>query len=232
MIRRGRERLGLTQARVAELIGRSPATVRSWEKGSALPAEASVVTSLAAVLDLDEATLFGAAGLQPPVAERSLTLEESLALIAPASREETASPLPDIGKIWQEPQPAAPAPAYQPPAPAPALEAALAGPAVVEPVPASVAAVPAATASVPVRDRRRRPAAAPTAPMAAPPRVIPPPSQPVRSYLEDSEQRLSYQLRGVYTLVGLAVLLAVLVWAAANALDALSQTWDALKGSL
>lgn len=226
MIRRGRERLGLSQARVAELVGRSPATVRSWEKGSSVPAEASVVTSLAAVLDLDEGTLFGAAGLPPPVSERSLTLEESLALIAPAQREEAPPALPDIREVWQEAPAAAPTPpsVYEPPPPAPALEAAVAPP-------------EAGSPAVPGRERGRRRAEQPrpataAPPMARPPRVVLPSAPPARSYVEDPEQRLSYQLRGIYTLVGMALLLVVLVWALANAVDALGEAWDALTGSL
>ena len=87
LIAEHRERLGLSSNRVAELVGRSPGTVRSWERGRSQPDDPVVVSSLAAVLGIDEAELFVAAGLEPPRASAPFSLEETLSAIAP-----TASP--------------------------------------------------------------------------------------------------------------------------------------------
>ena len=49
-----RAALGLTQARLAELVGRSPSTIRSWERDRTAPADRASVAALAAVLGLTE----------------------------------------------------------------------------------------------------------------------------------------------------------------------------------
>ena len=54
LIRHQRAALGLTQARLAELVGRSPSTVRSWERDRSVPADQSAIAALAAVLGLTE----------------------------------------------------------------------------------------------------------------------------------------------------------------------------------
>lgn len=69
-IRRGREAVGLSQARVAQLIGRSPSTIRSWELGRTHPGDSSAVTAIAAVLGLDEDDLLGRAGFEAAPIER------------------------------------------------------------------------------------------------------------------------------------------------------------------
>ena len=66
LIAEHRERLGLSSGRVAELVGRSPGTVRAWERGRSQPEDPIVVSSLAAVLGIDETELFLAAGMEPP----------------------------------------------------------------------------------------------------------------------------------------------------------------------
>lgn len=54
LIRHQRAALGLTQARLAELVGRSPSTVRGWERDRSVPADQSAIAALAAVLGLTE----------------------------------------------------------------------------------------------------------------------------------------------------------------------------------
>ncbi len=83
LIRRRREELGLSYSRVGELVGRAPSTVRAWERGQAVPADPHVLRSLAAILDIDEGSLFAIAGLEAPIVEPSLTIEQALASIAP-----------------------------------------------------------------------------------------------------------------------------------------------------
>ncbi len=103
LIRQSRERLGLTPSRVAELIGRAAGTIRAWEKGTSTPADPGVVSTLAAVLGIDEVSLFEAAGLEPPVTDSGPTVREALSSITPAARSAaaedetslTGSPEPD-----------------------------------------------------------------------------------------------------------------------------------------
>lgn len=53
-IRARRLELGLTQAELAEQVGRAPSTIGSWEAGRSAPADAAVLETLTHVLDLDE----------------------------------------------------------------------------------------------------------------------------------------------------------------------------------
>lgn len=52
-----REALGISVARFAELVGRSPSTVRSWERGRSRPGDPTTVAAISAVLDVDEEIL-------------------------------------------------------------------------------------------------------------------------------------------------------------------------------
>lgn len=54
LIKRRRAELGMTQARLAELVGMSASAVRSWERGRATPKGASTRAALAAVLGLTD----------------------------------------------------------------------------------------------------------------------------------------------------------------------------------
>jgi len=83
MIRSRRTKLGLSQTKLGELVGRSPATVRSWERDKSHPNDAGVITALSAVLGLDENDLFEKAGQKMPVVEESPTVEQALATLSP-----------------------------------------------------------------------------------------------------------------------------------------------------
>jgi transcriptional regulator with XRE-family HTH domain len=63
LIKEQRIEMGLTQQRLADLVGRSPSTVRSWERDRATPNDETVIDSLSAILGLDKAILFGLAGV-------------------------------------------------------------------------------------------------------------------------------------------------------------------------
>ncbi|MGQ0848075.1 MAG: helix-turn-helix transcriptional regulator [Actinomycetota bacterium] len=81
-IRRGREEAGLSQARVAQLIGRSPATIRSWEQGRSKPSDAGAVAALAAVLGVEESTMLGKAGFEARPARIRTTVSQELSSLA------------------------------------------------------------------------------------------------------------------------------------------------------
>ena len=68
LVKERRVALGMSQAGLADLVGRSASAVRSWERGSSTPTDESVVRSLAAVLGIDEATLRATVGLPAEVA--------------------------------------------------------------------------------------------------------------------------------------------------------------------
>lgn len=199
LIREHRQRLGLTPSRVAELIGRAPGTVRDWERGKTIPNDSRILSSLGAVLGVPEAELFEAAGMPLPATEHTMTIEESLATIAPkpgaaTSEPETTEEQPSLfGEELEE------APGRR-----------------------------RHVREAPTRTQARAPAPAPM-PIPAPRPVSPPAS---RSYVEDPDQRLAYRLRGLFTLIGLAVTFVVLVWAGANFLDALGGAWNDLFGGL
>jgi transcriptional regulator with XRE-family HTH domain len=65
LVKGRRTELGLSQASLAELVGRSSSAIRSWERGASTPTDENVVRSLAAVLGIDEVTLRSAVGLPP-----------------------------------------------------------------------------------------------------------------------------------------------------------------------
>lgn len=64
LIKEQRIEKGLTQQRLADLVGRSPSTVRSWERDRATPNDETVIDSLSAVLGLDKGVLFELAGVE------------------------------------------------------------------------------------------------------------------------------------------------------------------------
>lgn len=83
-VRYRRTKLGISQARLGQLIGRSPATIRSWEADKSLPNDPHVIPVLAAVIGIDAKSLYLKAGIEPPVVEEtSPTIEEALASLAP-----------------------------------------------------------------------------------------------------------------------------------------------------
>ncbi len=81
----------MSQARVGELVGRASSTIRAWERGQSMPNEPALLSTLAAVLGLDEARLFELADLEPPeITEEYPTIEQSLLEIAPPGSRPTA----------------------------------------------------------------------------------------------------------------------------------------------
>jgi transcriptional regulator with XRE-family HTH domain len=231
----------MSHSRVADLIGRSPATIKAWERGRSVPAEANVVSSLAAVLGIDEALLFQAAGMDRPGMPPRRSLGESLAEIAPshsstaagastgstkgdADGAELRAPVSSVDVQESEPPPAREGSALQSRR---ELRANAVGAPVPPPEPGrGSAAILNAFDRIASRFRRkpRRHAL-----VATPVTPTVPTSQP--SYVEDPEQRLLYRFRSVLLVVGVLVLAVVFVWSAGEFLDAVGSSLDALFGS-
>lgn len=76
--------LGLSQAALADLVGRSASAIRGWERGSSTPTDENVVRSLAAVLGIEEDALRGSVGMpaDAPVEELEEVGGEGLAVFA------------------------------------------------------------------------------------------------------------------------------------------------------
>lgn len=96
LVRRGREQAGVSQSRLALLIGKSPTTIRAWEHGRTNPSDPRAVAALAAVLGLDETELLGLAGFGAPVARTRPSARQELNNLASERTETIAlAPLPD-----------------------------------------------------------------------------------------------------------------------------------------
>lgn len=234
-IRRGRAVVGLSQAKVAELIGKSPSTVRSWELGRTSPSEPGVVSALAAVLGIDESTLLGRAGFAEPVLTPRLSLQQELESLrhndpTPIPPPEPLPPKVKAPRDDDSRQPAVSKPSRfalrsGPPRhlvpegieiqPLPPLLAAATLPPVTEEKsgteekPISVTVLEAAKPAAPRRQRKVT--------------VLPQATSGAgRSYIEDSDQRELYRWRGVVTVVCLVVLLLAFWWALRNLGSAVS----------
>jgi transcriptional regulator with XRE-family HTH domain len=246
VVRYRRTKLGLSQAKLGQLVGRSPATVRSWEADKSVPNDPALLSTLSAILGVDEVTLFGKAGQEVPVVEEtSPTVEEALASLAPeedqASR--VTATLPGVfdelssDHLEAEPEPAASKvltedrddPTTESPDDDILIELGPRRPAPLPPpLPAPEPRPAAAAASAsppPVRPR-----------LVTPPQayVITAPATPVvePSYIEEPTQRQMYRVRTLATVVGLVALVIALLWALGEGLSALGEWWDSFVGTL
>ena len=198
-----RTKLGLSQARLGELVGRSASTIKSWESDKSLPDDPHVVATLSAVLDFDERSLFEKAGLLPPEHEdvADQTMEQALATLAP---EELAQPL-----VVLPPPPTEFAAEDEP-----SLEVDS-----IEPV------LDAEQTSRPIE-----PFYAYSTEQLLNATPLPPNAE--LSYMEDRSQRQLYRVRYLATIVILVGLVVVLLWSYTNAFDSFSAWWDDFFGSL
>lgn len=240
LIKEARERLGLSPHRVAELVGRAPGTVKAWERGRTVPNDPFVLTSLAAVLAINEAKLFHVAGLPQPGLVATPTIEQELASIAPVRQAPTPpSPDPSLSDGQSSPSVgpgAGPVAENEPQGVAETtVEPEQPQQSESEPFPGSdffqkgVDPVKKLWSFFGERSRsgtrdRVRPES----------RAIPirPAAIPTGSYMDDPDERWAYRLRAFWTTAGMAGLVIVLLWSGSRALQALGDTWDALLSGL
>lgn len=229
--------------RVAELIGRASGTVRAWERGRTVPSDPVVVSSLAAVLAINEETLFRAANLNPPDRHQPLTIEQELATIAPSRPGAASSPSPTTDRpaiVADVPEQTAPPEEVrdrdESASPVSSQSdffqkgmdsLAGAGGPLLEKLRARREPLLAK-----LRERRLRTPRPTRAPVSRAPVPTAVPVVPTGSYMDDPEERWSYRLRAVWTAAGVAGLGVLLLWAGSRALEALGETWDALLAGL
>lgn len=202
---------GLSQAKVAQLIGKSPSTVRSWEMGRTNPSEPAAVSALAAVLGLDEPTLLNRAGFPASAPTRKARLQEEFEGL----KKSDPSPIPPPPLPSPKAKPAL-APATEPkPRPAAARHLVVKPIAVAEPVEGAKTEIPITVepgpGPLPTPSRSRK--VTPILPLAA---------SAVRSYMEDEEQRQVYRWRNIITLICLFFLFLAFGWAVRNMGEAIS----------
>ncbi len=209
LLRQARDRAGMSQARLGELVGRSAATVRAWERGSSVPNDPTVVTAVAAALGLDEAELFRASGLEPPADAPSPTIEQALQTIAPPPGGVTDETPAEAGDET----------------PAEAGDETPAEAAGADAIPEPPA--PTGRRGRRIRRRESRPVTTTTTTNLAPAWHT-----GEVSYLEDPDQRMIYRLRWIYTSVGLLFLVIVLVWASGRTLEAVGDVLDVFRAAI
>lgn len=236
LIKKRRDTLGFSQARLGELVGRSATTIRNWERGNSTPAERSDAIALAAVLGLDEREVLDTAGFEVNTSEEHPTMEQAYASLAP---EPVPPPRSDRTSEPSEPtgsSPSAEAARAVEPDPAPEPPSTPQGP-------------PRRPVDTDDRDALARPslrddhtaaspseaeaeANEPKLSRAAPPTVLEtaPPGEP--SYLEDPEERQQYRVRALVTAAMVLLLLIVFLWSFDRATDALGTMWDDFFGML
>jgi transcriptional regulator with XRE-family HTH domain len=234
-VRYRRTKLGLSQAQLAELVGRSAATVRAWERDKSRPNDAKVLSALAAILGVSERQLFEKAEVEQPAPaeETSPTVEQALATLGPVASEDEATPAAEA-PIGLEPEEEAEAVE---------LEVDLAEEAepvshVPEPEPDDADARPvtgdADVETIPDTEVRE-PVGAVPAFTKPPDRYVTTPITPALSdlsYMEDRSQRQLYRVRTLATLVVLVALVVAFIWSLGESLGALGDWWDQFFGNL
>lgn len=244
-VRYRRTRIGLSQAQLGELVGRSASSIRSWERDVSTPTDPSVLNALSAILDIDGRALFDKAGVTTPAEEAHPTVEESLASLAPLPLEEpieeTIDPDPLIASTAgvaavearldadseleaevREHLPSEPEPNDElAEEPEPAIDTFYLPPEP-EPQPEPVGAVQMSSSSEPAYVSPPEPylITAPTPPVVEP------------SYMEDDSQRQMYRVRNLATVVLVVALAIILLWSLGNALDAVGTWWEEFTNTL
>lgn len=236
MIRRRRESLGFSQARLGELVGRSASTIRNWERGKSSPSAPGDAVALAAVLGLDEEEVVVAAGFERGDAGSRQTVEQAYASLSPEApaaadgrrgREtgETQPTSDEEGPKEEEERPPVPSARH---ADVPPIRwGPISFPSTPEPAQGRrLSAVPTQSAQREEQDEERQVS------RAAPPTVLEAAPTEEPSYLEDPEQRQRYRARALATAAVVVFLLIVFLWSFDRAMDALGTMWDDFVGML
>lgn len=206
-----RTEIGMSQGRLAELVGRSTSTVRSWEKGKTTPSPTSL-DALRAVLGLsdhDEETVMEMPAIVAGVAPESFKPEPTSSATAVLREAEEAKErefqqaleVTDFFDVKIEPEPEPEAAAESDPSATPDLEAdhGELGAVEVAPVP-----LPQGTIS----------------------------TEATVSFVDRPTGSLRYVARILATLVVLGGMAVVGRWAASGALDIVKGVWDSIKAAL
>lgn len=247
LIKRRRSELGLTQAQLAEQVGRTGTTVRRWERGEAMPGT-DVLEDLATALRVSPQLLDAAATAprphdeapadQPPVAAKQPSAppkQPSASPTTPQARPATpVTPAPPPKAQPQERPPIFPPRSVTPterhrlvvpPEPDPDEQPTVAAPA---PVAAAVPSVEAQVAPMPVKTPRTAAIEAEAVAPPSPRRSILPwrRRDAAPSYLDDQRQRWRYWLRYALTAIVLLIGFLVLIWALGELVEALGDVWS------
>ena len=234
----------MSQAKLAELVGRSATTIRSWERDTSVPNDGAVIAALAAVLDIDRRSLFEKAGLEMPIEETSPTVEQALASLSAQARP-IAVPAPatqvaggrtgtsidvddypvfelDLDDVSELPPPNAEKEPEPAPIPQPSKD---------ESAPSVEPTAPDDTLwKAPVTSSMASTTPTPSPGFLEPPEpyvlsaATPPMVEP--SYMEEASQRQLYRVRNLATVVLLIALVIILLWAFSSTIDALGSWWD------
>ena len=223
MVRYRRTKLGLSQAQLGELVGRSAATIRSWERDRTRPNEEKVLSALSAILGIDKRQLFEKAEVELlDVFESSPTVEQALATLAREEEADESTPAPLSHRRHSRPS-SSPEPISVPKTPPPA-------PLILEPAAAFVAVEERGPDGAGREDSDDPPAyVAPAEPYVQTPLT---PTLADLSYVEDPSQRQMYRVRNLATLVGFVALVVAFVWATGEGLGALGDWWGEFFGNL
>lgn len=223
LVKKRREALGFSQARLGELVGRSATTIRNWERGLTTPSERPDALALAAVLGLDEDEVLEQAGFdrtQRREAESRPTMDQEFASLLPApvrpepeDDEETS----ETGSSRHE----APSALTSVPQSLPTVDPVIVPETDTGPRHTRVEREPVLAGLMEaVMERRRRLA------RAAPPTVLEraPTGEP--SYLEDPDERQRYRTRAIVTAAVVVALFVVLLWSFDRATESMGRMWD------
>ncbi|HEX6220290.1 MAG TPA: helix-turn-helix domain-containing protein [Acidimicrobiia bacterium] len=212
-VRYRRTKLGLSQSKLGELVGRSTATVRSWERDNSRPTDPDVLATLAAILGVSERQLFDKAEVDiPDNIGDSPTVEQALATLSPAGSE----------RAQQDPA------EREPPVSVVATDTTSVT--VSDELGSLGASRQSARHVGEAVGRSSSPAyVAPPDPYV---RTAPTPTLADASYIEDQSQRQMYRVRTLATLVVLVALVVALIWAIQEGFGALDAWWDEFFGNL
>ena len=229
-VRYRRNKLGLSQAKLAELVGRSTATIRSWERDQTRPNDPKILGALAAVLGVDEHHLFDKAEVDRPAAETSPTVEQALATLSVRDDvSDELSELADEERSDAEGEPSSSVRAH----------------ATLDPTPLPVSVGDYTfdfdgefgEGDMEVASQRELVGAGSMSPaFIAPPE--PYQQMPISpnfadvSYMEDEAQRQVYRIRNLATVIAVLMLVIAFIWALGEGLGALGEWWEAFFGNL